>query len=166
MFSQAASWFLNSNPKDVMEDHNLEIPGKFPDVDQSQHHHDDVHELAGSYPPLAPQAVLTKPFDPATEFRRDEISDHRSCPAVPKPDAHSPTIEVPLERERRIGSSRRNSARNPTQNTTLRAPNPSSTPSESVIAVFGMTGTGKTSFINRLTGSELKVGHNLQSSQF
>ena len=32
-----------------------------------------------------------------------------------------------------------------------------------VIAVFGLTGTGKSSFISKLTGQELKIGHDLRS---
>jgi ABC-type molybdate transport system ATPase subunit len=32
-----------------------------------------------------------------------------------------------------------------------------------VIAVFGQTGTGKTSFIKAVTGMDLEVGHNLAS---
>ena len=32
-----------------------------------------------------------------------------------------------------------------------------------VIAVFGLTGTGKSSFISKLTGKEVKIGHSLQS---
>lgn len=36
---------------------------------------------------------------------------------------------------------------------------------EQVIAVFGMTGTGKSTFINKLTGANVKIGHNLHSSK-
>ena len=32
-----------------------------------------------------------------------------------------------------------------------------------VIAVFGLTGTGKSSFISKLTGKDLQIGHGLQS---
>ena len=32
-----------------------------------------------------------------------------------------------------------------------------------VIAVFGQTGTGKSSFISKLTGKDLQIGHGLQS---
>ena len=32
-----------------------------------------------------------------------------------------------------------------------------------VIAVFGLTGTGKSSFISKLTGEELEIGHDLKS---
>jgi len=35
--------------------------------------------------------------------------------------------------------------------------------SEILIAVFGMTGTGKTTFIERVSGQKLNVGHNLRS---
>ncbi len=34
------------------------------------------------------------------------------------------------------------------------------------IAVFGKTGTGKTSFIKSVTGADIKVGHELESSEF
>jgi hypothetical protein len=34
-----------------------------------------------------------------------------------------------------------------------------------VIAVFGLTGTGKSSFISKLTGKDVKIGHNLQSCE-
>ena len=32
-----------------------------------------------------------------------------------------------------------------------------------VIAVFGMTGTGKSTFISKLTGQNVEIGHGLQS---
>lgn len=35
-----------------------------------------------------------------------------------------------------------------------------------VIAVFGQTGTGKTSFIKAVTGKDLRVGHSLESCEF
>lgn len=35
-----------------------------------------------------------------------------------------------------------------------------------LIAVFGKTGTGKTSFIQSVTGKEMKVGHGLESCKY
>ena len=40
---------------------------------------------------------------------------------------------------------------------------PSSPDDEVLIAVFGMTGTGKTTFIEKVSGQKLQVGHNLRS---
>lgn len=34
-----------------------------------------------------------------------------------------------------------------------------------VIAVFGQTGTGKTSFIKAVTGKDLQIGHSLTSCE-
>ena len=34
-----------------------------------------------------------------------------------------------------------------------------------VIAIFGLTGSGKSSFISKLTGKEVKIGHGLQSCE-
>jgi hypothetical protein len=34
---------------------------------------------------------------------------------------------------------------------------------KTVIAVFGMTGTGKSTFVSKMTGQSVKVGHGLQS---
>jgi hypothetical protein len=39
----------------------------------------------------------------------------------------------------------------------------SSTNDEILIAVFGMTGTGKTTFIEKVSGQKLNIGHNLHS---
>jgi hypothetical protein len=35
-----------------------------------------------------------------------------------------------------------------------------------VIAIFGLTGTGKSNFISKLTGKDVKVGHSLQSCEW
>lgn len=43
---------------------------------------------------------------------------------------------------------------------------PSSPDDEILIAVFGMTGTGKTTFIEKVSGQKLNVGHNLHSCSF
>ena len=43
----------------------------------------------------------------------------------------------------------------------------STAPSNNIfIAVFGSTGTGKSSFISKLTGKDVKIGHGLQSCKF
>jgi hypothetical protein len=34
-----------------------------------------------------------------------------------------------------------------------------------VVAIFGLTGTGKSSFISKLTGREVKIGHGLESCE-
>lgn len=36
---------------------------------------------------------------------------------------------------------------------------------DNVIAIFGLTGSGKSSFISKLTGKEVKIGHGLQSCE-
>jgi hypothetical protein len=41
--------------------------------------------------------------------------------------------------------------------------NPASPSDEILIAVFGMTGTGKTTFIEKVSGQKLNIGHNLHS---
>jgi signal recognition particle receptor subunit beta len=40
---------------------------------------------------------------------------------------------------------------------------PRSPNDEILIAIFGMTGTGKTTFIEKVSGQKLKIGHNLRS---
>jgi len=43
---------------------------------------------------------------------------------------------------------------------------PKSANDEILIAVFGMTGTGKTTFIEKVSGQKLKIGHNLHSCSY
>jgi hypothetical protein len=43
---------------------------------------------------------------------------------------------------------------------------PKSPNDEILIAVFGMTGTGKTTFIEKVSGQKLKIGHNLRSCAY
>jgi hypothetical protein len=64
-------------------------------------------------------------------------------PRGPNP-VHRPTYETPLPTTSDQGDSRR----------------------PIVIAVFGQTGTGKTSFIKAVTGVDLEVGHGLTSREF
>jgi hypothetical protein len=44
-------------------------------------------------------------------------------------------------------------------------PGVTTTSNKIVVAVFGLTGTGKSSFISRLTGQDVKIGHGLQSCE-
>jgi hypothetical protein len=44
-------------------------------------------------------------------------------------------------------------------------PETSNRPQPIIIAVFGKTGTGKSSFIKGVTGKDLKIGHGLESCQ-
>jgi GTPase SAR1 family protein len=41
-------------------------------------------------------------------------------------------------------------------------PPPTITPNDAVIAVIGMTGVGKTSFIRSLVGVDMQIGHDLE----
>lgn len=53
---------------------------------------------------------------------------------------------------------------NPKRTTASPRPKPSVKPgNDIVIAVFGLTGTGKSSFISKLTGRQMKIGHGLKS---
>lgn len=40
-----------------------------------------------------------------------------------------------------------------------------SSPNDIVIAVFGLTGSGKSNFISKLTGKDVEIGHGLQSCE-
>ena len=71
---------------------------------------------------------------------------NRGVPPPPRPPfpVQQPTYEIPLPTTTGQGDSRR----------------------PIVIAVFGQTGTGKTSLIKAVTGVDLEVGHGLTSREF
>jgi ABC-type transport system involved in cytochrome bd biosynthesis fused ATPase/permease subunit len=95
-------------------------------------------------------AVVTEITDPPPETKKKTESataattkakDEPAKEPVVQPAAQSSTAEEPV---------------------TKPADPPPSAPREVLIAIMGQTGTGKTSFVNEVTGKQLKVGHGLE----
>ncbi|EEP82769.1 predicted protein [Uncinocarpus reesii 1704] len=178
MFSWIPLW-PNSSPEESSRPEDPEIPGHFPDDSQnSQHppHHEAscaIYELAGSSPPDAPGSVLREPFDPDAGLRETAFF-HSPTPVTSHPlEKEGESVERIKTPEVKPATPRSNVRKSSTHSLSKRTSRshktakftPGSSPpsNESVIALFGMTGTGKTSFINKLTGANMRVGHNLHS---
>jgi GTP-binding protein EngB required for normal cell division len=126
------------------------IPGAYPDeiheLDATES--DKIHELTDTSAPEVPDATSLSqrmPLDYQAYPERNQFSNDISDEKWPH--QRKPTYEIIPEC---IASS--------SQDSTAKTASDSS-----VIAVFGMTGTGKSSFIRKLTGTEVKVGHGLHS---
>ena len=81
-----------------------------------------------------------------------------SYPTVSEDDAQQTSDESPKPSFSRISQKKSISKRT---NSTSDAKSTVKSPNDIVIAVFGLTGTGKSSFISKLTGKDVNIGHGL-----
>jgi polynucleotide 5'-kinase involved in rRNA processing len=85
-----------------------------------------------------------------TRDRFERIEEADNPPIAPNVPNNPPSASNPSTRGGALAS-------NDAASTTMRKGPPT------IVAVFGKTGVGKTTFINSVTGLDLKVGHNLGS---
>ena len=116
--------------------------------------------MSGSRNPHIPNISLS---NTATSTSRHMI---RSTPPPPRsptqtmyqiPGAFPPTYPAPIPKSVSFDI--------PDASVASAQPSAVAEPNPIIIAVFGKTGTGKTSFIQSVTGMEMRVGHGLESCE-
>ncbi|WEW59959.1 hypothetical protein PRK78_005441 [Emydomyces testavorans] len=181
MFSWASFW-SNASPENNADGHVPDMPGCFPQdsQDRNSQAHDGICELPGSLPPFAPRPTLSKPFDPEVGLGENHLPAVSAPVMRPEQSREMQESKVqesetrgPIENKAKPTVYRSSAPNSLTQHTSKKTSRSQKTPksarssspasNEAVIALFGMTGTGKTSFINTLTGADMKIGHHLHS---
>jgi hypothetical protein len=134
-----------------------------------------VHELPGSTPQDTgpPLSRLSQPFDPY--LAQSDLNTRNIEPSEASDGMREQLSGVSNVTNEPLASILRNSHSGgkaiaklkPTRRSKPSNVNRSSivAPKSLVIVVFGVTGTGKSSLINKLTDADVKIGHTLQSGK-
>ncbi|MCJ1435575.1 hypothetical protein MMC27_004949 [Xylographa pallens] len=127
---------------------------------------DSVQAMPGMFPieyePLIGRIPAEIHELPGTAFDETEenVSDMKILVEIPSTELRRPKPvkpPKPIKFSTKHSSKDSSKARKETKNSEGPSAN------DIVIAVFGLTGAGKSSFISKLTGKDLRIGHGLQS---
>jgi len=120
-----------------------------------QYQHSSHHMMSEVLPDPPVPGAWDSSWDTPVSHSSDSAT-HATCSTRLRPSSSNP--------QGGSGTSSRSRARG-REDPTPKPPTRESVKRPIVIAVFGQTGTGKTSFIKAVTGQDLKVGHSLTSCQ-
>ncbi|MCJ1429209.1 hypothetical protein MMC29_007122, partial [Sticta canariensis] len=143
---------------------------------------EEIPELPGTFPSEAPD-FEARPRSETYEFPLPTVNNNSEFSHLTGPNLTSPFYDSPLlvapqkvsfattpNRDEtsslsETGKSTKKSIKNSSSPKLRKGSKTTATSSSNdiVIAVFGLTGSGKSNFISKLTGKDVKIGHGLQS---